>query len=149
MSGLILWKNQEINKLRREMDHLLDRLEVDFCMPLSLKSSKEIPVFDLFETEENLIIRAEAPDISPKNLDISITNDTLTIKGKVEQKILINNLNYHKMKKKYSSFSRTIQLPCHVVIDKIEATCEKGFLKIVMPKYRPEKISTIKIYDRK
>ena len=145
MSGLILWKNQEINKLRREMDRLLDRLEGDFCMPLSLKSSSKIPVFDLFETEENLILKAETPGISPKDLDISITDDTLTIKGKFEQNLLINNINYHNMERKYSSFSRTIQLPCRVVVDEIEATCEKGLLKIVMPKYKPEKICTVKI----
>jgi len=57
MPGLIIWKNQEINKLRRDMDRLFTRLRDDFGMPHFKRPPRDIPFIDLSETEEDLILR--------------------------------------------------------------------------------------------
>ncbi len=77
MAGLIVWKNQEIDKLRRDIDRLFDRLWDDFGVPLSTRIEREIPSIDLSETEDTLIIRAEVPGINPEDLEISITDNIL------------------------------------------------------------------------
>ena len=134
MAGLILWKNQEINKLRRDIDRLFDRLWDDFGMPLSTRVEREMPSIDLSETEDTLIIRAEVPGINPEDLEISITDNILTIKGEMKQIDDEERGDYHRMERKYGFFSRTLQLPCKIVQEDVQATYKKGVLSIVMPK---------------
>jgi HSP20 family protein len=134
MAGLILWKNQEINKLRRDMDRLFDRMWDDFGMPLSTKVEREIPSIDLSETEDTLIIRAEVPGIDPGDLEISITDNILAIKGEITQGEIEERGDYHRRERRYGFFSRTLQLPCKIVVENVQATYRKGVLSIVMPK---------------
>lgn len=134
MSGLILWKNQEINKLRKDIDRLFDRLWDDFGMPLSTRVEREKPHIDLSETEESLIIRAEVPGINPEDLEISITENILTIKGEMKQVNKEESGDYHRMERRYGYFSRTLRLPCKIVADDVQATYKTGVLNIVMPK---------------
>ena len=145
MPGLIIWKNQEINKLRRDMDRLFARLWDDFGMPHLQRPSRDIPFIDLYETEENLICKAEIPGLNPKDLDISITNDILTIKGEMKKEFVKERENYHRMERRYESFSRSIQLPCRVMIEDVEATYREGIVTIIMPKCKPEITKKVKI----
>ncbi len=133
MQGLILWKNERINRLRRDMDRLLDRMWGEFGPPLVPRLTGRIPLFDLEVTEKNLILTAEIPAADPDALDIDIVDTLLTIKGETKQEGI------------YRSFSRTTQLPCKVVMDDIEAIYKKGILKVTMPKCPPEKTKRIKI----
>ena len=68
MSELILWKNQEMNKLRRDMDRLFARVWEEFSMPLFPRPAREVPFIDVSETKENLIIKAELPGGNPEDL---------------------------------------------------------------------------------
>jgi len=89
MPGLIIWKNQEINKLRRDMDRLFDRLWDDFGMPHFTRPSRDIPFYrSIRDKKEHLICKAEIPGLNPEDLDISITNDILTIKGEMKKNSL-------------------------------------------------------------
>ncbi len=133
MQGLILWKNERINRLRRDMDRLLERMWGEFGPTLISGVTGRIPFFDLTETDKNLILTAEIPAADPKALDIDILDTVLTIKGEIKQERI------------YRSFSRTIQLPCKVGIDDVKATFKKGILKITMPKCPPEKTKKIKV----
>ena len=67
-------------------------------------------------------------------LDISIIGDTVTISGKVEPEILQEGESYHRQERNYGHFKRILQLPFHVNADKVEATYEKGILRISLPK---------------
>jgi len=100
MPGLIIWKNQEINKLRRDMDRLFARLWDDFGMPHFTRPSRDIPFIDLSETEEDLILKAEIPGLNAEDLDISITDDILTIKGEMKQELVKESENYHRMERR-------------------------------------------------
>ncbi len=145
MPGLIIWKNQEINKLRRDMDRLFSRLWDDFGMPHFTRPSRNIPFIDLSETEDDLILKAEIPGLNPEDLDIYITDDILTIKGEMKQELVKEGENYHRMERRYESFSRSIQLPCRVMIEDVEATYREGIVTIIMPKCKPEITQKVKI----
>jgi HSP20 family protein len=145
MPGLIIWKNQEINKLRRDMDRLFTRLWDDFGMPHFPRAVRDVPFVDLSETEDDLILKAEVPGINPEDLDISITDDILTIKGEMKQELVKENENYHRMERRYESFSRTLQLPCRVMIEDVKATYKEGIVTIIMPKCSPEISQKVRI----
>ena len=145
MAGLILWKNQEINKLRKDIDRLFDRMWDDFGMPLTTRVEREVPSIDLSETEDTLIIRAEVPGINPEDLEISITDNILTIKGEMKQGSKEERGDYHRMERRYGYFSRTLRLPCKIEADDVEATYKKGVLSIVMPKCKELSAPEIRI----
>jgi len=138
MPELTLWKDQEIDRLRRDMDRLFARLWDDFGMPRFPRITRNIPAIDLSESGENLIIRAEIPGINPEDLDISLTEDRLHIKGEMKQESVDEGDTYHRVERRHGSFTRDIQLPCRVMKEEVEATYKEGILTIVMPKCKPE-----------
>ena len=145
MPGLILWKNQEMSKLRRDMDRLFARLWDDFGMPLIPRAMRIAPSVDISETEGDLIITAEIPGINPEDLDLTITEDRLTIKGEMKQELESGDENYHRIERHFGTFSRTLQLPYRVRAEDVRATYEKGILTIVMPKSMPREDRAFKI----
>ncbi|MFH1124114.1 MAG: Hsp20/alpha crystallin family protein [Pseudomonadota bacterium] len=148
MPELIIWKNQEIDRLKRDMDRLFARLRDDFCMPLFPRSVRETPFLDLSETDDTLVVRAEIPGAGPEDLEISLSNDRLTIKGEVKQDPVDEGEDYLRREKHYGFFSRTIQLPCKVLIEDVKASYKDGVLTILMPKCKPEAAREIKIKVR-
>jgi HSP20 family protein len=145
MSELILWKNQEITKLRRDMRRLFNRFWYDFGVPIFPEGITEPPSIDLSETEDTLIIRAMFSDVDPEDMDISVTGDTLFIKVETREETVESTGRYRRLERRSGSFSRTISLPCRVKVDEIEATYEEGLLKITMPKCAPEEACGVRI----
>jgi len=144
MPDLILWKNQEINKLKKNMDRLLCSLRDDFCVPILPGTAAAIPLMDLSESDEYIIIKAEVPGINPEDLEISVAENVLTISGEIKQ---ADNQarNGYRWERRSGFFSRTLQLPCKIVMDDVKATYEEGILSIVMPKCKPDEARIIKI----
>lgn len=120
------------------MDRLFDRLWDDFRVPCETRGSRQLPFIDLSESECTLTIKAELPGMDPEDLDISITDDILTIRGEIKQEFTEDSENYHRIERRYGTFERSLKLPCKVNRDEIEATYQKGVLRIVMPKCSPE-----------
>ena len=145
MPRLVIWKNQEIDRMRRDMDRLFSRIRDDFRMPIYPRIAKGIPSINVSETETDLIIQAEIPGVDPEDLDISLVEDIMTIKGEMREEHVLESENVHRMERRYGTFSRTLQLPCKVMIDDIKATYQKGILTIRMPKCKPEAAREIKI----
>lgn len=148
MPELTLWKNQEINKLRRDMDRLFSRLWDDFSMAGPAGNTYERPPIDLSEKGDQLELKAEIPGVDPKDLEVSIVDDLLTIKGKTENKTIENKDNVHRVERRIGSFSRSIRLPCRVKIDDVTASYKKGILIIEMPKCEPGTEKKIEIAYR-
>jgi HSP20 family protein len=134
----MLWKNQEIDRLRRDIDRLFDRLWDDFRVPVPLRIAGRIPSMALSETENAVIFKAELPGVRPEDIDISIREDMLTIQGDIKEDQIDDSEGYQKRKRRYGYFSRTIQLPCRVLVDDVDATYKDGVLNIVMPKCKAE-----------
>ena len=146
MKDLIRWKKGEdwgLTQMRREMDRLFDR----FFEALPFRGLAETggwtPSVDVSETEKEIIVRAELPGMDPKEIDISLSGNVLTIKGERKHEREEKKENFHLVERGYGSFSRTLQLPAEVRADKIKATYKDGVLNVSMPKTAPEAVKKI------
>jgi HSP20 family protein len=145
MSELILWKNQEINRLRRDIEKTFRRCFAGFGVPLSLMEFPELFSVNLSETEKALVLTAKLPGMKPEDLDISVTENTVTIRGETKETTLEESDFHHRIEKHSESFSRTISLPRRVRVDKIEATYKDDILEVTMPKVDPKESQGIRI----
>ena len=101
------------------------------------------PDIDIVETDNNITVKAEIPGVDPKEVDISIVDDTLTIRGEKKEEKEEKGKSYHHIERTYGSFTRTIHLPAYVKTDEVEAKDCQGVLEIILPKM--EKAKTKKI----
>jgi len=139
------WKPfRELGRLRNEMDRLWEDFfgERRFFAPAERLLH---PSLDVAETKDRLMITAEIPGMDAKDIDISISGDTLTIKGEKKQEKEEKEENYHLLERSYGAFSRSIKLPAAVDADKVDATYKKGILKIALPKKEEAKPKEIKV----
>jgi HSP20 family protein len=127
------------------MDRIFDRMWGEFGLSLFPRSTRELPFLDLSEKGDNLIIEAELPGIDPEDLEISVDDDTITITGESRQDAIKSSGSYHRMERRYGSFSRTIKLPCRVMVNDVSAEYRKGILTISMPKCKAEKTRKLKV----
>jgi HSP20 family protein len=134
---------RELESLRREMDRLWENF---FGERGALEPVEGwMPALDVTETKDNLIVKAELPGIDPKDVEISLSGNVLTIKGEKKQEKEEKDENYHLVERRYGSFVRSIRLPVEVQEDKIEASYKNGVLKVVLPKSEKAKRKEIKI----
>jgi|WetSurMetagenome_2_1015567.scaffolds.fasta_scaffold07178_7 HSP20 family protein len=145
MPGLILWKNQHINRLKRDIDSMFDRVWDEFGLASRQGIIRRSPSLEFSETIESFILTATLPDVDPDDLELSLTGDLLAIKGKIPHDIIEEGVNFYKTHRILDSFTRTIKLPCRIEADRIVAAYENGILKIVIPKSPPEETKIIKI----
>lgn len=103
---------------------------------------------DVYQTPENLVVKSTIAGVKPEDIDISINNDMLTIRGKREMNEEIREQDYLYRECYWGSFSRSVILPAEVKADKIEAFLENGVLTIVLPKARASKQISIKVREK-
>jgi len=120
-------------RLRTEMDQLFDQFFRDPWGTLA-QGLTVGPPMDLAESENEITVTAELPGVDPKDIDIDVTGDTLTIRGEKKQEREGKERNYQFMERSFGRFQRTIQLPTPVDPDKVEAVCKNGTLTITLPK---------------
>ena len=127
MLGLIpRTRNNEV--LHPQWD-VFDRFFEDFNLPTLFSEPKEwVPSFDISETDDNIIVRAELPGMDVKNINVTLTNGILTVKGERKDEKEKKEENYHLKETRYGSFSRSIRLPSEVKTEKIDATYKNGVL---------------------
>ena len=145
MSELILWKNEQMDKLRKDIDSLFNQRWSHFGVGLFPWEAERRPSIEISEGEGAVFATIELSGINPHDLVLSVTNNTLTISGEESVEISENGEYYRRVTRKSGSFSRTVQLPCRVKPEEIKATYKKGTLNIVMPKWESAKAYTIKI----
>jgi len=123
---------REMAELRATMDRLLNETR-----NLPLAASEDtiwmLPL-DVIETEDAFIVKASIPGVNPDDIDISLTDNVLTIKTEVKADDEIEGARYHLRERSYGIFSRSITLPTAVDADKVEAVYENGVLKLIIPK---------------
>lgn len=103
------------------------------------------PSVDIYETENELVLKADLPEVAEKDIDIHIENNMLTLRGerKFEQKV--KEENYLRVERAYGSFSRSFSLPNTVDTDGIRAEYKNGVLTVLMPKRAESKPKQVKI----
>jgi HSP20 family protein len=103
------------------------------------------PAVDIFETENEVVIKAELPGMEAKDIDIRLENNVLTLKGERHFSAETKEENYHRVEREYGTFSRSFSLPSAVKEDKIKADYKDGMLKVTLPKKEEVKPKAIKI----
>ena len=103
------------------------------------------PDIDIAETDNDIIVKAEIPGVDPKEIDISITEDTLTIKGEKKEEKEDKGKSFYCIERSYGRFARSIDLPTQVLSDKVEAKEHRGVLEITLPKMEKAKTKTITV----
>lgn len=131
-----------IHQLRDEMDRLfentfkgmgLSSFNRDFFAPFSASALLK-PQVDIAATEKEYTVSVEVPGINEKDVNVEISNNTMTIRGEKKQEREDKEKDYYRVERSYGSFQRVLSLPEDVDQENIEATFKKGVLSIKMPR---------------
>jgi HSP20 family protein len=126
--------------LQREMNRLYDEPYTARYRP-----APAYPAMNVWANEEGLQITSEVPGVNPKDIDISVVGNTLTLTGIREPEELKEGSRYHRQERGYGNFTRSLQLPFSVNVDKVEANFKDGILNIVLPRAEEDKPKKIAI----
>ena len=99
---------------------------------------------DVAETDNEYVVKASVPGVNPDDLNVTLENNVLTIRGEVKEDKEVNEGEYHLRERRYGSFNRSVTLPAAVNADNIDATYEQGVLTLHVPKaeeVRPKRIN--------
>ena len=119
--------------------------------PSSWKSFNWSVALDVVESDDEYLIKASLPGIDLDDLEITFSDNKLTIKGEVKEEEELDEAHYHLRERRYGTFTRSVKLPSGIESDKIEANYDSGVLNLHLPKVeevKPKKI-TIKTFDAK
>jgi len=95
------------------------------------------PSIDVYHDAGKLVVKADLPGLSKEDIDVSVVDNRLTIKGERKKETEAKEENYHRVERLYGTFERTFQLPATVDAGKIEATYKDGVLEVALPE-KPE-----------
>jgi HSP20 family protein len=153
MTSLTPWKrsddrgssgNAPVTQLRSDWDRMFDRFLDDVWGPAAsgFGAGAGLPL-DVMETDDALVLRAEIPGMDPKDIEIDLAGDVLTIAGQKTEEHKEERARYHHTERRYGSFRRSIRLPLPVEPDGVEAELKNGLLEITLRKaesLRPRRI---------
>lgn len=137
---------RDIEKTKSEMDRLWDTFL--FGRPrISWPTEEEEwqPAIDVAETEDELVVNVEIPGMDPKDIDVSLSEGTLLIKGEKKLEAEEKEADYRLIERNYGTFIRSIRLPAEVQGDKISASYKNGVLTVVLPKFQGTQKGEIKV----
>ena len=100
---------------------------------------------DVYESDDEVTVRASIPGVNPDNLDISVMGATLTIKGEKSEDREEKKGNYHLRERHYGAFQRSVNLPSQVNVDRAKADFKDGVLILTLPKVEAAKPKSIKV----
>jgi HSP20 family protein len=118
----------EMRRVQQEMNRRLTGL--------TSETAQEFPPINLWIGENSVAVTAELPGLSPEEVEVTVSESTLTLKGPREAAAENENLAWHRRERPYGRFSRTVQLPFRVDLDQVQARFANGVLEIEL--HRPE-----------
>jgi HSP20 family protein len=137
---------REMMTLREAMDRLFDDA---FTRPISMSGGSVLPAIDLYETADEVVLKAILPGMKAEDVQISVTGDIITLRGEFKSQNGNGNgdknATYHLREQRYGAFERTLRLPSDVQSDKAKAEFENGILTITLPKSEAVKPKIINI----
>lgn len=124
----------EMDRLQSEMNRLFE-----VYYPNRVRQAPSYPALNVWANDEGLKVTAEVPGVSPDDIDISVVGDMLTLSGTRKNDELDENARYHRQERGYGDFTRSLQLPFPVDVNKVEATFHNGLLMVAMPRAEEDK----------
>lgn len=146
MADIIRWDPfREMAEFRETMDRLFER---GFSRPWRLLAwdmgEGFFPV-DLYETDDEVVVKASLPGVKPEDVQISVTGETLTIKAETKEEHEEKRPNYYRQERRYGAMQRALTLPVRVDADKADADFENGVLTLRLPKVPEVRPKTIEV----
>jgi HSP20 family protein len=147
MTNLTRWEPvRETMTLRDAMDRLFDDA---FTRPFSLMreggSTWSSPAIDMYQTDNEVVVKAALPGIKADEVQINVTGDLLTLKGEVKREEEKKDRSWHVREHRWGAFERSITLPTGVISDKAKADFENGILTVTLPKSEEVKPKVITV----
>jgi HSP20 family protein len=135
---------RDLITLQDRMNRLFDE-SMRGARPADEGTTSWSPAVDIYETENEIVLKAELPEVNQKDIDIQIENSTLTIQGERKPDTTIKQENYHRIERATGRFNRSFTLPSLVDQEKIKAEYKDGVLRVELPKREERKPKQIKV----
>ena len=145
---LVRWNPMnEMFSFRRPLSRVFD----DFFLPRTTSEDGSLtwgwnPVVDIYDNEDNIVLKAELPGVSKKDIEIDIKDRVLTLKGERSADNEVKEDNYYRRERTYGRFERSFTLPANIDPDKIKADYNDGVLKVEVPKPEDQKPKQITVH---
>lgn len=145
--ALVRWDPfRDIITLRERMDKLFEDSLTRFRAP----EEETVPTFwspavDIYETDENIVLKAELPGIERKEVSVEVKDNTLILKGERKREKEVTEENYHRIERSYGSFMRSFTIPVSVRQEQVKAKFKDGVLEVTLPKAEVSKPKQVKV----
>jgi HSP20 family protein len=144
--AIVKWEPfRDLLTTRREFDRLLREAFSPLFGETELSTRSWAPPVDIYETDNDIVLKAELPGVDPKDVEVRVEDNTLYLKGERKQEKEVKEQNYHRVERSYGSFARSFSLPNSIDASKVKAEYKDGLLTLTMPKREEAKPKTIKI----
>lgn len=154
MTSIVRWDPfREMAALRNTMDRLFEEPFMQRSILWERPAFEEWSLaLDVIEDDDKYTVKASLPGVDPDDIEVTLTDNVLTIKGEMKQDEEFEEENYHLRERRFGRFTRSIALPAKVQADKVEAINENGVLTLYLPKaeeVKPKKIAIRKQIEHK
>jgi HSP20 family protein len=145
--SLIRWHPwRELETIRHQMDHLFEELmHTDHVLPLWGKPDQGEPAIELQETDTNFILKAEVPGIEAQDLDVQVTEECVSLKGKRQESTQTEANGLFRSEFRYGQFQRIIPLSGQIAKDQVQCEFKQGVLTLILPKVRGTSRKGVKV----
>ena len=138
---------RDLNMLQDRMNRMFDDAGRTWRTDEPAATTTWSPAVDIFETEGEIVVKAELPGMERKDIVLNLENNVLTVRGERRFAKETKDDNYHRIERSYGTFSRSFSIPATVDEEKIRADYRDGVLKIVLPKKEQAKPKQIRIAE--
>ena len=147
MSNMTRWEPaRDAMTLREAMDRLFDDA---FTRPFSIMrdggSNWSSPAIDMYQTDNEVVVKAALPGIKADEVEINVTGDALTLRGEMKQEEERKDKSWHLREQRWGAFERSVRLPTTIVADQAKADFRDGILTVSLPKSEKVKPKTITV----
>jgi len=134
---------QDLWQVREEVNRLFDHTLSRYPALRGLRSWQ--PAVDMYEDDKEITVKAEIPGVEPKDVDITVTADSISIKGELKEEVERREEGYIRAERRFGQFYRTLPLPAEVKPEEAQATFKNGVLEVRMPKAQVGRKQGIKV----
>lgn len=150
MSSIIRWDPfEEVGTFSRAVDRLFDDVLLAGRRPgrtaQNGPAAAWAPAVEMYETGDEVVVRAEMPNVDPSNVDVTVTDEAITIKGTARQEEEKKDRSYYRRELRYGAYVRTLPLPAEVKSGDAKATYKDGVLEVKIPKSERAKPTSVKV----
>jgi HSP20 family protein len=149
--SIVRWSPmKELEDMRRDMERLFEEFFEPSrrrrrWWPKPSEATVVVPNIDVYDRKTEVVVKAELPGVEKNDIDLTITKDSITLKGEIKRDEEVKEENYYSAERSFGSFMRTIAIPVEIDSEKSKASFKNGILEIVLPKREEAKPKEIKI----